>query len=53
MINSKNCKWLRDDVCLLSYLYLKESYKLNTIDLSKQQTLDTDSKAILKINLEI
>ena len=32
--------------CLLDYPYLKENYKLITIDLSKQQALD----AVLQIN---
>ena len=36
--------------CLLDYLYVKENYKLIAIDLSKQQALDADPKAIQKIN---
>ena len=36
--------------CLLDYLYFKNYYKLIAIDLSKQQKLDTDPKAIQQIN---
>ena len=36
--------------CLLDYPYFKKYYKLIVIDLSKQQKLDTDSKAIQQIN---
>ena len=36
--------------CLLDYSYLKEHYKLIAIDLSQQQALDADLKAIQKIN---
>ena len=32
--------------CLLDYLYFKKYYKLIAIDLSKQQKLDVDPKAI-------
>ena len=32
--------------CLLDYLYFKEHYKMIAIDLSKQQALDDDPKAI-------
>ena len=41
-----------DDItgCLLDYLYFKEHYKLIAIDLSKQQKLDANSKAIQQIN---
>ena len=35
---------------LLHYLYFKHYYKMIAIDLSKQQTLDADPKAIQKIN---
>ena len=35
---------------LLDYIYFKESYKLIAIDLSKQQKLDADPKAIQQIN---
>ena len=35
---------------MLDYLYFKNYYKLITIDLSKQQALDTDPKAIQQIN---
>ena len=39
----------RDDYttgCLLDYPYFKENYKLTAIDLSKQQALDADPKAM-------
>ena len=36
--------------CLLHYIYFKEHYKVIAIDLSKQQKLDTDPKAIQQIN---
>ena len=32
--------------CLLNYLYFKEHFNLIAIDLSKQQALDADPKAI-------
>ena len=35
---------------LLDYNYFKENYKLIAIDLSKQQKLDADPKAIQQIN---
>ena len=34
--------------CLLDYNYFKEHYKIMTIDLSKQQELDSDPKAVQK-----
>ena len=37
-------------VCLLDYNYFKNYYKIITIDLSKQQALDADPKAIKQIN---
>ena len=43
----------RDDYttgCLLSYTYFKRYYKIIAIDLSKQQELDVDPKAIQQIN---
>ena len=43
----------RDDyrtVCLLDYHYFKENYKIIAIDLSKQQALDADPRAIHQIN---
>ena len=43
----------RDDYttgCLLDYSYFKENYKLIAIDLSKQQELDADPRAIQQIN---
>ena len=36
--------------CLLDYNYFEEHYKMRAIDLSKQQELDTDPKAIQEIN---
>ena len=36
--------------CLLDYCYFKENYKLIAIDLSKQQALDADPRAIQQIN---
>ena len=36
--------------CLLDYPYFKEYYKIIAIDLSKQQALDIDSKAMQQIN---
>ena len=32
--------------CLLDYSYFKENYKMIVIDLSKQHTLDADTRAI-------
>ena len=37
-------------VVLLDYPYFKESSKMIAIDLSKQQALDADPKAIQQIN---
>ena len=36
--------------CFLDYSYFKENYKMIAIDLSKQQPLGTDPKAIQQIN---
>ena len=36
--------------CLLDYTYFKKYYKIIAIDLSKQQALDADPKAIQQIN---
>ena len=36
--------------CLLDYTYFKNYYKMIAVDLSKQQALDTDPKAIQQIN---
>ena len=36
--------------CLLDYTYFKKYYKMIAIDLSKQQGLDADPKAIQQIN---
>ena len=37
--------------CLLDYPYLKKYYKLIAIDLSKQQKLGPDPKAIQRVNI--
>ena len=37
-------------VCLLDYSYFKKYYKMIVIDLSKQEALDADPKAIQQIN---
>ena len=36
--------------CLLDYSYFKENYNMVAIDLSKQQALDADPRAIQQIN---
>ena len=36
--------------CLLDHIYFKNYYKMIVVDLSKQQALDADPKAIRKIN---
>ena len=36
--------------CLLNYPYFKENYKMIAVDLSKQQALDVDPRAIQQIN---
>ena len=40
-------------VCLLDYTYFKKYYKMIAIDLSKQQALDSDPKAIQQINFTV
>ena len=35
---------------MLDYPYLKKNYKMIVIDLSKQQAIDADSRAIQQIN---
>ena len=37
--------------CLLDYNYFKKYYKMIATDISKQQTLDADPKAIQEINI--
>ena len=37
-------------VCLIIFILLKENHKIITIDLSKQQALDSDPRAIQQIN---
>ena len=36
--------------CLLNYQYINDTYKMIAVDLSKQQALDADPKAIQQIN---
>ena len=36
--------------CLLHYDYFNKNYKMIAVDLSKQQALDADSKAIQQVN---
>ena len=36
--------------CLLHYPYFKDSYKIIAVDLSKQQALDADRRAVQQIN---
>ena len=36
--------------CLLDYTYFKKYYKMIAVDLSKQQALDVDPKALQQIN---
>ena len=36
--------------CLLDYLYFMDTYKMIAVDLSKQQALHTDPRAIEQIN---
>ena len=38
--------------CLLDYPYFKDSYKMIAIDLSKQQSLDVDPRAIQQIHFK-
>ena len=38
--------------CLLDYSYFKDHYKMTAIDLSKQQALDADPRAIQKLFLQ-
>ena len=37
-------------VCLLDYSYFMDTYKMIAVDLSKQQVLDADPRAIQQIN---
>ena len=37
--------------CLLDYIYFKNYYKMIAVDLSKQQALDADPKAIQQIDI--
>ena len=52
-IKKKNTAGQRDDYttgCLLFCLYFNEHYKVIAIDLSKQQAVDADPKAIQQIS---
>ena len=49
----KNATGQRDDYttgCLLDYSYFADTYNMIAVDLSKQQPLDADPKAIQQIN---
>ena len=51
--NRKNATSHGDDYitgCLLDYHYFKENYKMIATNLSKQQALDADPRAIQRIN---
>ena len=37
--------------CLLDYSYFADTYKMNAVDLSKQQALDADPRAIQQVNI--
>ena len=53
MINGENVTGQGDDYttgCLLDYPYFMDTYKMNAVDLSKQQALDADPRAIQQIN---
>ena len=53
MITLEKFGWLVKEIitgCLLDYNYFYDYYKMIAIDLSKQQALDADSKAIQQIN---
>ena len=39
--------------CLLDYPYFKDSYKLIAVDLSKQQILDSNPRAVEQIKIEL
>ena len=39
--------------CFLGYSYFKNHYKMIAIDLSKQQALDADPRAIQQINITV
>ena len=39
--------------CLLNYSYFTDTYKMIAVDLSKQQALDADSRAIQQINFTV
>ena len=36
--------------CLLDYTYFRDNYKMIAVDLSRQEALDADSRAIQQIN---
>ena len=39
--------------CLLDYIYFKNYYKMTAVDLSKQQALDAEPKAIQQIDFTV
>ena len=39
--------------CLLDYPYFRDRYKISAVDLSKQQALDADPRAIQQINFTV
>ena len=43
----------RTTCCLLNYNYFNDYYKMITIDLSKQQALDADPKAMQRSNFTV
>ena len=52
----KNATGKGDDYttgCLLDYPYFKENYKMTAIDLSRQNELDADPRAIQEINFTL
>ena len=53
MITLKKLQQVKENTllgCLLDYNYFNNYYKMIAIDLSKQQALDADPKAIQQIN---
>ena len=52
-VTYENIRKLGDDYttgCLLDYSYFSDTYKMIAVDLSKQQALDADPRAIQQIN---
>ena len=50
MKTSKKLLLVKETGCLSDYAYFKNYYKVIAIDLSKQQALDADPRAIQQIN---